>query len=82
MDVATEPAYDELFKKLNTLFSDGSLIEFTEPELIAEVVYKAATDGKDQLRYLAGNDAIRIHQQRQQFGAETFRIGLTRRLFG
>jgi len=82
MDVATDPAYDELFKKLNTLFSDGSLIEFTEPELIAEVVYEAATDGKDQLRYLAGNDAIRIHQQRQQFGTEAFRIGLTARLFG
>jgi len=82
MDVATDPAYDELFKKLNTLFSDGSLIEFTEPELIARVVYEAATDGKDQLRYLAGNDAIRIHQQRQQLGAEAFRIGLTKRLFG
>jgi len=82
MDVATDPAYDELFKKLNVLFSDGTLIEFTEPEVIAEVVYEAATDGKDQLHYLAGNDAIRIHQQRQQFGTEAFRIGLTKRLFG
>jgi len=81
MDVASDPAYDDLFKKLNTLFNDGSLIEFTEPEAIAEVVYEAATDGKDQLRYQAGNDAVRIYHDRQQNGTEAFRIGLTRRLF-
>ena len=30
---------------------------YSTPEQIAEVVYEAATDGKDQLRYVAGADA-------------------------
>jgi hypothetical protein len=29
---------------------------YSSPEQIAEVVYEAATDGKEQLRYIAGAD--------------------------
>ena len=31
---------------------------------IAEVVYEAATDGKDQVRYVAGEDAKAMYAQR------------------
>jgi hypothetical protein len=31
--------------------------EYSSPAQIAEVVYEAATDGKDHLRYVAGADA-------------------------
>ncbi|MCS3736441.1 hypothetical protein [Mucilaginibacter dorajii] len=30
-------------------FTDGTLMEFSEPAVIAAVVYEAATDNKDQL---------------------------------
>ncbi|GAA3918412.1 oxidoreductase [Chitinophaga oryziterrae] len=76
MQVSANSEYDALNSRLGELFSDGTLIEFTEPETIAEVVYGAATDGKDQLRYLAGNDAKRIFKQRLEQGAEAFRIGM------
>lgn len=76
MQVSANSEYDALNSRLGELFSDGTLIEFTEPETIAEVVYEAATDGKDQLRYLAGNDAKRIFKQRLEQGAEAFRIGM------
>ncbi|MBL0740527.1 SDR family oxidoreductase [Chryseolinea lacunae] len=81
MEVASDKAYDGLFKRLSELFANGTLVEFTAPETIAEVVYEAATDGKDQLRYRAGNDANRIFEQRQTQGTEAFRIGLKHLFF-
>ncbi len=78
MQAAMDSDYETLNKRLGELFADGTLIEFTEAEQIAQVVYEAVTDGKDQLRYLAGNDAHRIHQQRQELGAEQFRRNLTK----
>jgi len=80
MQVAVDPDYEVLNKKLGELFADGTLIEFTEAERIAEVVYQAATDGQDQLRYLAGNDSIKIAEQRLEKGSENFRKDLTRML--
>lgn len=73
MQVAVDREYDTLNKRLGKLFTDGTLMEFTEAEKIAQVVYEAVTDGKDQLRYLAGNDAHKIYQQRLELGPETFR---------
>ena len=32
----------------------------SQPEQIAEIIYQAVTDGKSQLRYLAGADAERL----------------------
>jgi hypothetical protein len=36
-------------------------------------VYEAATDGKDQLRYIAGADAKAMYAMRLQLGDEAFR---------
>jgi NAD(P)-dependent dehydrogenase (short-subunit alcohol dehydrogenase family) len=68
--MAEHEAYAPLLNKLMAGFQDGSLIHFSEPEAIAEVVYEAATDGKSQLRYFAGPDAAKTHQEREQLGAE------------
>lgn len=46
---------------------------YSSPEQVAEVVYEAATDGKDQLRYIAGADAKAIYETRMQVGDEAFR---------
>lgn len=77
MDVSADRDYDTLNSRLGELFSDGTLIEFTEAAKIAEIVFEAATDGKDQLRYLAGNDAIKISKERENKGSEVFRKNLT-----
>jgi NAD(P)-dependent dehydrogenase (short-subunit alcohol dehydrogenase family) len=72
MDTSSHPAYDGLVKQMfsNTgdHFQAGS-----SPEEIARVVFEAATDGKDQLRYIAGDDAKAFYAQRLEMGDEAFR---------
>ncbi|SDM52225.1 NADP-dependent 3-hydroxy acid dehydrogenase YdfG [Catalinimonas alkaloidigena] len=77
LDAAQHDAYAPLFEKLMGGFSSGeSTLQFSPPETIAEVVYEAATDGKDQLRYLAGPDAVATYAQRLKVGPEPFRQGV------
>jgi NAD(P)-dependent dehydrogenase (short-subunit alcohol dehydrogenase family) len=77
MVVEVDKGYEDLNKRMGDLFADGTLMEFTEVEEIAQVVYEAATDNKNQLRYLAGNDAHKISKQRSELGSEKFRTHLT-----
>lgn len=72
--------YQPLNASMTKLIENGELFVFNEVDVIASVVYEAATDGKDQLRYLAGKDAINTFQQRSEIGAENFRIGLKQQL--
>ena len=62
--------YAEIFQKMLTMF-DGATPGST-PEQIAQVVFEAATDGKEQLRYQAGADAIATYQHRVDVGSEVF----------
>jgi hypothetical protein len=55
---------------------------YSTPEQIAEVVYEAATDGKDQLRYVAGADAKATYAMRLQMGDEAFRKAIGQRFLG
>lgn len=77
MQVTGDKAYEATMEKMMEGFQDGTLMEFSEPHEIAEVVYRAATDGKDQLTYPAGNDAVRLYAKRLAQGPEAFRIDLT-----
>ena len=63
------------YKKLeDALFATVGDMEATStPEQIAAVVYEAATDGKDQLRYVAGTDAQAAYARRLEIGAEESR---------
>lgn len=72
LDTGTKPEYQEM---IDSMFSNTeSIMEgASEPETIAEVVYEAATDGKKQLRYIAGEDAKALYAQRLEIGAEAFR---------
>ena len=64
-------AYTPLWDKMIAGFSDGSTnVHFSEPEAIAEVVYQAATDGSNQLRYVAGPDAEQLVKSRHEMGLE------------
>ena len=80
MQVTEDKAYEATMAKMTEGFNDGTLMEFTEAEQIAQVVYEAAIDQKDQLTYPAGNDAVRLYAKRLAEGPEAYRIGLTKYL--
>jgi NAD(P)-dependent dehydrogenase (short-subunit alcohol dehydrogenase family) len=81
--LAQHPAYEALLAQTHAVFSNpGRAIDYSTPEQIAEVVYEAATDGKPQLRYLAGADAKALFAQRQAAGDEAFRKGVDQMFFG
>ena len=60
----------------------GALAEnAAAPEMVAECIWRAANDGRDQLRYEAGDDAAHWLSQRRQQDDTTF-IGTMRGQFG
>jgi hypothetical protein len=82
-DTGRHQAYDKLVDKVMSVITDPKQIEtYSSPEQIAEVVYEAATDGKDQLRYIAGGDAKATHAMRLQMGDEAFRKAMAQQFFG
>ena len=81
--MASHPAYKELTDKVMAAFVDPQRVaNHSTAEQIAEVVYEAATDGKDKLRYVAGADAQALYAQRLQVGDEVFRKAIDERFFG
>jgi NAD(P)-dependent dehydrogenase (short-subunit alcohol dehydrogenase family) len=76
-------AYTGLFEQVFQAFVTGKTPTIVStPEEIASVVFEAATDGKDQLRYHAGRDAITYMDQRTLKGSEKFRQDLNELFFG
>jgi NAD(P)-dependent dehydrogenase (short-subunit alcohol dehydrogenase family) len=77
LDAAQHEAYAAQFQKLMALYETGGTdFKFAAPEAIAAVVYEAATDQKDQLRYQAGADSVAMYAQRLAVGPEAFRQGV------
>jgi NAD(P)-dependent dehydrogenase (short-subunit alcohol dehydrogenase family) len=82
-DTGRHPAYDALVNKVMGIITDPKqMATYSTPEQIAEVVYEAATDGKDQLRYIAGADAKAMSEMRVQLGDEAFRKAIAQQFFG
>ena len=82
-DTARNEAYDRYVEKVMTVITDPKTMEtYSTPDKIAETVFEAATDDKDQLRYTAGDDAKATIAYRNQVGAEAFRIGIDQQFFG
>ena len=74
IDTASHPEYDEIVKNYFEAFLSPDVMEnLSAPEQIAEVVFEAATDNKEILRYVAGKDAIVLYEKRQEVGDEVFR---------
>ena len=48
----------------------------SEPSVVAEVIYEAATDGTDQLRYTAGEDARMLMENRKKYSDAEFIGGI------
>jgi NADP-dependent 3-hydroxy acid dehydrogenase YdfG len=76
--LVSHPAYETLMNKFLALIEHGENV--TTAEQIAEVVYGAATDGKDTLRYVCGEDAKALYAQRLAEGDEAFRTGIKQML--
>lgn len=74
LDSAILPEYENMFNHyLNEFLGPEVMNNLSTPKQIAEVIFESATDNKDQLRYIAGADAIAIYEQRQSLGVEDFR---------
>lgn len=83
LDMSVHPAYGEGLKQVTDVFSDPERQkDYSTAEQIAEVVYEAATDGKDTLRYPAGEDAKAWYEQRKTVGDEAFRHGIKELFLG
>lgn len=72
--------YQNIVTKLMTAMN--SMVANASPaSVVVEVIYEAATDGSDKLRYTAGDDAQLLLLNRQQYNDELF-IGGIRSQFG
>ena len=81
LDRNFDPEYGGLEKKLFSL-TDSMMDASASAAQIAEVVYEAATDGKDQIRYVAGDDAKALFARRLEIGAEEFRKEIRQQILG
>lgn len=72
MEKGNHHAYQALEAKLFPMM-DVMMHQAISPEEFAETVYHAATDGRDQIRYLVGKDANAMYERRMEIGPEEFR---------
>ena len=75
-DLTPLPFYNAVEKKMLGMINPDST-----PEEIADVIYEAATDSKDQLRYFAGKKSKAIYDRRQEIGAEASRKEIKKMYF-
>ncbi|WP_075589761.1 SDR family oxidoreductase [Labilibacter marinus] len=81
--LAEHEAYKEMLDKVVAVFMDPERAQMqSTPDQIAAVVYEAATDNKDQLRYYAGDDAKAMFARKQELGYQAFRDELDATFFG
>ncbi len=74
LSISTTDKYKATFEKfMNAMMSGKTPTIASEPEVIAEVVYEAATDGKSKLRYAAGVDAVQYTNEKAEMGEEAYR---------
>ncbi|MBU6342832.1 MAG: SDR family oxidoreductase [Bacteroidetes bacterium] len=80
-DISPFPEYTEYFEKIEQRFTNPNYTKnFSTPELVAGVIYTAATDGKTTLRYLAGKDAKQFWGIRRWLGYK-FQMNAVKKYF-
>lgn len=81
-DITGFPEYKAYSDKIVTRFRDPNYVKnFGTPEMVASVIFKAATDNTHTLRYLAGKDAKQFWFLRRWFG-HTFQMAQVKKYFG
>lgn len=78
--IASHPSYEILLNKFLTVASSSNAI--TTAHHVAEIVFEAATDGKNTLRYVCGEDAKSLYAHRLAAGDEAFRESITQLIAG
>ena len=81
LDKSSHSAYHDIENKLFTTI-DAMMQSASSAGQIAQVVYEAATDNKDQIRYIAGNDAKALYARRLEIGNEEFRKEIRKQILG
>lgn len=81
LDRSSHADYQEIEDKLFGTI-DSMMQAASTAGKIAEVVYEAATDGKDQIRYIAGEDAKALYARRLELGNEEFRKEIRKQILG
>ncbi|MCQ6961141.1 SDR family oxidoreductase [Mucilaginibacter aquariorum] len=76
--IVPHPAYETIMNKFMAAIMHGDNV--TTAEQIAAVVYGAATDGQDTLRYVCGEDAKDLYARRLAGGDEAFRATIKQML--
>ena len=72
--------YQGLMQKLMGIM-EPMLANGSEPEVVAEVIFEAATDGTDKLRYVAGGDAKEWIRNRKELDDEAY-LAATKQMLG
>ncbi|TDO23824.1 SDR family oxidoreductase [Pedobacter duraquae] len=62
--------YQQLVARVSEGYSAERVSNYTKAEDVAKIIYEAATDKKDQLRYIAGKDAIALYNERLELTPE------------
>ncbi|WP_281225560.1 SDR family oxidoreductase [Flavobacterium aquiphilum] len=70
LDSSSHVAYKNLIDKVSEGYSEDKISQFSTPENIANVIYEAVTDNKNQIRYVAGSDAIHLYNERLKLNPE------------
>lgn len=81
MDMANKDGltdYDEAVGRFQANLANSGLGR-SSAEYLAEEIYKATTDGKPQLRYLIGDDAVETYAMREEHGDDAFIAGMKQR---
>jgi NAD(P)-dependent dehydrogenase (short-subunit alcohol dehydrogenase family) len=75
-------AYADTIAKVGATFrSRAASGTHSKPEAIAEVIFEAATDGSERVRYVAGPDAVALLERRASMTDEAY-LKMTRDNFG
>ena len=72
-----QQAFDKIMKPEENSFGGGST-----PEMVAETIYSAATDGSEQMRYLSGKDAEQMIAMKKEHGDVAFHKMMMQMLLG
>lgn len=71
MESGQHDAYEKLATEVSKGYSTEKISNYTKVEDVAEIVFQSATDNNNQLRYVSGNDATLLYDERIKYGAET-----------
>ncbi len=67
-----DSAYSEAFSAYMQSVASADSSIYGQPKMVAEVIYTAAVDGSDQMRYVAGEDAKNLIDFKKQNGDDAF----------